>query len=218
MDPGGLREEALSPGNRLRRGSGRVGAVDAFRGLTIALMILVNNPGSRDFVLPQLRHAAWHGCTVTDLVFPFFLFVMGASMALSLPVEPGVRGPGKVMYLKIIRRTLILFVLGVLANILPEINISHARIFGVLQRIALVYLITSMIAIHFGRWGRAAWTALLFFIYWIAMAWVPFPDMGPDHWAKGSNLAQYLDTLILGIIPGFPVLIPRASWGPSRLR
>ena len=98
----------------------RLMALDVLRGLTIALMIMVNTPGSWSYVYPPLRHATWHGCTPTDLVFPFFLFIVGVSMWYSFKkYGTGISGKG---LRKIVKRTLIIFLLGLLLNLFPYFN------------------------------------------------------------------------------------------------
>jgi len=138
-------------------------SLDVFRGATVALMILVNNPGSWDHIYTPLEHAPWHGVTPTDLVFPFFLFAVGNAMAFVLP-KLEAAGEG-VFWRKIIKRTLLIFLIGIFLNWFPFIKwdngvligkswafinaegkASGVRIFGVLQRIALCYFFASVIA------------------------------------------------------------------------
>ena len=123
----------------------RLRSLDVFRGLTIAGMILVNNPGTWGAIYAPFEHAEWHGLTPTDLVFPFFLFIVGVSIALALGrrVERG--GSQRDLYLKITRRTLIIFGLGLVLGGFPEYDLSTIRIPGVLQRIAVCYFIVSLI-------------------------------------------------------------------------
>ena len=113
----------------------RLIALDVLRGLTIALMIMVNNPGSWSYVYPPLRHAKWHGCTPTDLVFPFFLFIVGVSMWFSFKKYG--EGLTKNGLLKVLERFLVIFLLGLFLNASPKFNFEHLRFFGVLQRIGL---------------------------------------------------------------------------------
>ena len=118
--------------------STRFASLDAFRGLTIALMILVNTPGSWAHVYAPLKHAAWHGCTPTDLVFPFFLFIIGVSIAFSFR-KFGYQGSLEAAK-KVLRRTLLIFVIGLALNAYPfNRDYSTLRYMGVLQRIALAY-------------------------------------------------------------------------------
>ncbi len=117
----------------------RILAIDVFRGLTIALMLIVNNPGSWSYVYPPLKHAAWHGCTPTDLVFPFFLFIVGVSMSISFKKYQHTER--KEWMLKILKRTSIIFFIGLLLNWFPFYHkaFENLRLFGVLQRIALAF-------------------------------------------------------------------------------
>ncbi len=162
-------------------------SLDVFRGATVALMILVNNPGSWSYVYGPLDHAPWHGCTPTDLVFPFFLFAVGNALAF---VMPGLEAAGSNVFLKkVFRRALLIFGIGLFLNWFPfikwsgdhlvvkswtdPIDIAHAaviptgiRILGVLQRIALVYLFASLI-IYYGKTGVAFVTgAVILLGYW----------------------------------------------------
>ena len=124
----------------------RLKSVDAFRGLTIVVMILVNNPGSFATTDWPLLHAEWHGWTPTDLVFPFFLFIVGVSIVLALKRRVDSGSSKRPLVVKIIRRSLILFALGLFLSWFPFTGIawSSARIPGVLQRIALVYCCASL--------------------------------------------------------------------------
>lgn len=122
-------------------------SLDVLRGLTVALMIIVNNPGSWGCIFPPLRHAAWDGCTPTDLVFPFFLFCVGTSMAFSLSKYPSVNADASK---KIIKRGVSIFLVGLLLNAFPFYPagwLENLRIFGVLQRIALCYVAASFLAL-----------------------------------------------------------------------
>ena len=106
----------------------RLIALDVLRGLTIALMIMVNNPGSWSYVYPTLRHAKWHGCTPTDLVFPFFLFIVGVSMWYSF--KKFGKGFSRAGLIKVAKRFAIIFLLGLFLNLFPYFNFEKVRIFG----------------------------------------------------------------------------------------
>jgi predicted acyltransferase len=181
---------------------GRLVSLDVFRGLTIAGMILVNNPGSWSAVYWPLAHADWHGWTPTDLIFPFFLFAVGASIALALAPrlerdEP--RGP---LLLRIVGRAVILFALGLFLAGFPSFDFATIRIPGVLQRIALCYLVAALLFL--AAWKRhpiAATTAVMVGLllgYWALMALVPVPGFGPGDLDKEGNLAAYIDRALLG--------------------
>ena len=141
----------------------RLRALDAFRGATVALMILVNNPGSWKHLYPPLAHADWHGCTPTDLVFPFFLFAVGNALALTLP--PLLQRPAAQVALRIARRTALIFLIGLALNASPFVrwdaagelvsrNWETLRVMGVLQRIALAWGAAALLL-----WAGAAWVA-----------------------------------------------------------
>ncbi len=177
--------------------SNRLISLDVFRGLTIAVMILVNNPGSWSHVYGPLRHAQWHGWTFADTVFPFFLFIVGVAIAFSfgsrLEAESGKRS----LYIKIIRRTLILFALGLFLGGFPFYELATLRIPGVLQRIAVCYLITSVIFLNSTWKGQLAWAIGLLLFYWAIMEWIPVPGTGAGLYEKGSNLAAWVDGRLL---------------------
>jgi len=177
--------------------STRLVSLDVFRGLTIAAMILVNNPGSWSYVYGPLRHTEWHGWTFTDVVFPFFLFIVGVAIAFafSKKLEVGVRK--RSLYIKVIRRALILFALGLFLNGFPFFELSTLRIPGVLQRIAICYLITAVIFLNSTWKGQFAWATGLLLVYWAIMEWIPVPGIGAGLYEKGSNLAAYIDGLFL---------------------
>ena len=158
-------------------------SLDVFRGATVALMILVNNPGSWGHIYAPLEHAPWHGVTPTDLVFPFFLFAVGNAMAFVLPK---LEAAGEsIFWKKILRRTLLIFLIGLFLNwfpfikwdnghlvgrpwayITPEGKAAGIRIFGVLQRIALCYFFASVIAHYFKQKGAFIVSAFILLAYW----------------------------------------------------
>jgi len=123
----------------------RILSIDIFRGITIAFMIIVNSPGSWNFVYSPIKHASWHGCTPTDLVFPFFIFAVGLSMAFSMRNIQKMSNSEWVT--KILKRTLLIFLVGFLLNWFPfyHKSILDVRVFGVLQRIALSYGIAALL-------------------------------------------------------------------------
>jgi predicted acyltransferase len=162
---------------------GRLESLDVFRGATIAAMILVNNPGSWSAVYPPLRHAEWHGWTFTDLVFPFFLWIVGVAITLSFSKRAG--NPLR----HVLRRAAILFALGLLLNGFPFFHLATWRIPGVLQRIAVCYLAAALIFLWTSWRGQAAWTVALLAVYWALI--------GPGGVEKGANLARYIDGLLL---------------------
>lgn len=186
--------------------NGRLTSLDIFRGLTMAAMILVNNPGNWKHVYAPLRHARWHGWTPTDLVFPFFLFIVGVALSFSLSRRRERKGARKDPWGKILRRTVILFGLGLLLALIPKFDLSAVRIPGVLQRIALCYLIASVIFLKTDWKGRAAWAFVLAAGYWVLLKLVPVPGYGPGVLELEGNLCGFIDgKLLAGHLhtPGF---------------
>ena len=182
-------------------GSGRLLSLDFFRGLTIALMILVNNPGSDTHYWP-LSHAVWNGWTPTDLVFPFFLFITGVSLVYSFSSRLA-RGQSRGELMKhVVRRAAVLILLGIFINGFPNrYNIHTLRFEGVLQRIGLCYLAASMIYFWMKPRGRAAVIFVSLVGYWVLMRFVPVPGFGtPTHQIPlldpDRNLVAWVDRLL----------------------
>ena len=178
-------------------GRHRVVSLDAFRGATIAGMILVNNPGSWSYVYPPLAHAAWHGWTPTDLIFPYFLFIVGVAIPYSFRrrVAEGA-GPTDLVG-HIGRRSAILILLGLAMRAVPDFDLATMRYYGVLQRIGLVYFVAATLYIVSGPRARAAWTAFLLLGYWALMSWVPVPGYGAGDLSPDGNLAAWIDRFLL---------------------
>ncbi len=179
--------------------SKRIISVDIFRGMTIALMILVNNPGTWANIYSPFRHADWHGCTPTDLVFPFFLFIVGTSIVLAYHSKKEKKDFS--VYSKITIRSLKLIALGlILAGFLLEFpffkSISNLRFPGVLQRIGLVFFIAALLFLQ-SNWKTLLVTFIFILIgYWLLMTQIPINGEMPLL-TKESNLAAYLDLKIL---------------------
>lgn len=167
--------------------SGRLLSLDAFRGLTIAGMVLVNNPGTWVAVYAPLRHAAWHGLTPTDVVFPFFLFIVG----VAIPLAPPTAG-------RVLRRAVIIFALGLVLNGAFDADWATLRIPGVLQRIAACYLAGAALFLTTSWRTQALVTAALLLGYWAALALVPVPGFGRTGLGPEDNLAAWLDRAVLG--------------------
>ncbi len=177
----------------------RLLSLDVFRGMTVAAMILVNNPGSWDSVYSPLLHAHWNGCTPTDLVFPFFLFIVGVSIHFSfLPqVENGLN---QKLFLKIIKRTLIIFALGIFLAWFPIFSLdrlSRLRIPGVLQRISIVFFFSSIIYLSTNWLAQIRIGIILLVGYFVLMTAVPVPDFGTPNLEPETNLAAWVDRLLL---------------------
>jgi predicted acyltransferase len=192
------RMDALTGEHKGTAVTGRMLSLDVFRGITIAGMILVNNPGSWEAIYSPLEHAKWHGWTPTDLVFPFFLFIVGVSITLSLARRAESGGSKRDLYLKIVRRTLVIFALGLALTAFPYNDAAGFRIPGVLQRIAVCYFFASVIFLN-TRWrAQAAIAAALLLVYWAAMKLIPVPGFGAGNLEMDGNLAAYVDRAVLG--------------------
>jgi predicted acyltransferase len=198
--------------------SERLVSLDVFRGLTIAGMILVNNPGSWSNIYPALQHAKWNGCTPTDYIFPFFLFIVGVAVTISLTKrkESGI-DQNKLIW-QIFKRGLIIFAIGIFMAAWPFwnftddkfIDLSLLRIPGVLQRIGIVYFFTSLIFLKTNIKTQAVIGVLLLVAYWLIMTVIPVPGYGMPNLNVATltdaatqekfapNLAGWIDKLILG--------------------
>lgn len=177
----------------------RLLSLDVFRGMTIAGMVLVNNPGTWSAIYAPLEHAEWHGATPTDFIFPFFLFIVGIAIPLALGKRVESGGITREVYLKIFRRSALIFLLGLFLTLFPFFDFSIVRIPGVLQRIGVCYLIASLIFIH-ANWKQQAFIAVaMLFIYWALMTLVPVPGCEITTIDdKACNLAAYFERLVFG--------------------
>jgi predicted acyltransferase len=174
----------------------RLYSLDVFRGITVAAMILVNNPGSWDSVYPPLLHASWHGCTPTDLIFPFFLFIVGVSIHFAyLPKKAD--GLTNKTLLKIVRRTCIIFLLGMLLAIVPKFDFSTVRIPGVLQRISIVFFFCAIIYLKANWLTQFRLVLILLVGYFILMTMIPVPGIGDANLEPETNMGAWLDRLLL---------------------
>jgi predicted acyltransferase len=178
----------------MAKSSSRLVSLDILRGMTVAFMIIVNTPGSWDHVYPILRHSSWNGCTPTDLVFPFFLFIVGVSMWYSMKNYGHELTGGSVW--RILRRTVTIFVLGLFLAIFPyfKMDYSTLRIMGVLQRIALAYLLSSVICLAIKRDYLWIVIAVILLLYWAMLAFFG----GSDPFSLSGNLVRRVDLALLG--------------------
>jgi predicted acyltransferase len=194
MDDVGLYREAMpAPPSRPER----LASLDAFRGLTVAAMVLVNNPGTWRAVYPPLRHAEWHGWTLTDVIFPAFLFVVGVAVPLALGPRVETLGSAAVVT-RVLRRSLLIFALGIVLNGFPDFPWATMRIPGVLQRIAVCYLAAALLFLATTWRTQAVVASALLVTYWIVMTLVPVPGYGAGNLNPEGNLAAYLDRALLG--------------------
>ena len=171
-------------------------------------MILVNNPGSWSSVYAPLRHAEWHGWTPTDLIFPFFLFIVGVSMTFSFAKRQETHSKRQ-LYRDVFRRAAILYALGLLLSLFPKFDFSNLRYVGVLPRIALVYLFASLLFLNCSRRVLAWITGVLLFGYWVLMTLVPVPGHGAGVLTPEGNLAAWIDGYL---VPG---RMYRGTWDPE---
>jgi predicted acyltransferase len=174
----------------------RLLSLDVFRGLTIAGMILVNSPGNGT-AYAQLEHAEWNGCTLTDLVFPFFLFIVGVSLVFSFTKRRERRESDARLLRRVFRRALIIFSLGLVLNGFPHAHLSTLRIPGVLQRIALCYFFASLLYLKTSIRTLAAIFAILLAGYWLLMTRAMAPGLGAGDLTREGNLAAFVDRALL---------------------
>ncbi|HSB26664.1 MAG TPA: heparan-alpha-glucosaminide N-acetyltransferase domain-containing protein, partial [Pyrinomonadaceae bacterium] len=176
----------------------RLVSLDVFRGMTIAGMTLVNNPGTWSAIYWPLEHAEWNGWTPTDLVFPFFLFIVGVSITLSLGRRLEAEAPKGPLYTKAVKRALIIFGLGFFLNLFPHFHFPDVRIPGVLQRIAVCYLITAFIFLSTKLRTQAIIAVLLLILYWLVMTTIAAPGYEAGDLTKEGSLASYVDRVVFG--------------------
>lgn len=180
----------------------RLMSVDLLRGLTIGFMILVNNNGSEPIAYWPLKHAAWNGFTPTDLVFPTFLFVVGITTVFSTASRLAQGATKQSLFMHVLRRAIVIYLLGLVVNSFPFFNIHTMRFYGVLPRIAICYFIVASLYLISPAWrGMAVIAAACLVGYWILMRFVPVPGYGvPAHAIplldRDANLVAWLDRQI----------------------
>jgi len=177
-------------------------SLDVLRGLTVAFMILVNTAGDDSVSYAQLRHSAWNGCTLTDLVFPLFLFIMGVSMTLSFEGRLARGVPKNAIAMQAAKRAGLIVLLGLALNALPFFHLATLRYCGVLQRIGVCYLLASLLLLGIRVRGVAVTTGVAILGYWALMTFVPVPGFGYSGGELGilnpqSNLASAIDRLVI---------------------
>lgn len=176
----------------------RLVSLDVFRGITIAGMVLVNNPGTWSSLYWPLGHAEWHGWTPTDLVFPFFVFIVGVAIPLAFGRRTEGGGGKRDLYWKIIRRSLIIFALGIFLAGFPYFQLSTIRIPGVLQRLAVCYLFASLIFLHAKVRTQIIVTLALLVFYCLLMTRLHAPGFATGDLSKEGSLASFVDRVIFG--------------------
>lgn len=193
--------------------TGRLTSLDAFRGFTIAAMVLVNNPGDWGNLYPQLAHAKWNGWTFTDTIFPFFLFIGGVSMALSLGRLAAAGADKPRLLAKLAKRAMLIFLIGFVLNFIPNFDIHKVRIPGVLQRIALVTLLAAPIVVYLGWRAQAAVIAALLALYSVLMLFVPVPGIGAGVLEPGQDFGAWIDRMVLS----GHMWVQSKTWDPEGL-
>jgi predicted acyltransferase len=191
--------DAANEDQRGEVGAGRLLSLDVFRGLTIAGMILVNNPGPSGVVYWPLAHAAWHGWTPTDLIFPFFLFIVGVSITLAFARRVEQKGASqRDLYGKVVRRTVLIYACGLLLAGFPYFNLSTIRLSGVLQRIAVCYLCAAVIFLKTGWRTQSFIAVLLLLIYWGVATLIAAPGFAAGDLSKEGSIVSFVDRVVLG--------------------
>jgi predicted acyltransferase len=193
----------------MHKATGRLTSLDTLRGFTIAAMILVNFPGNDQAVYHPLQHTHWNGLSFTDLIAPFFLFVVGVSIVFAYARRLSEGVPASAMYSKIMFRSLKIFVVGMFLNLLPDFDISDVRWTGTLHRIAIVFLVCALLYLH-TTWKQQAWIGLgILVAYWLAMTLIPTPGFGEVRLEPGQNLAAWVDQQWL------PGKMWQGTWDPE---
>lgn len=190
--------EISNEDTRGRHETGRLLSLDVFRGMTIAGMILVNNPGPSGDVYWPLEHAAWHGWTPTDLIFPFFLFIVGVSITLAFARRVEAGGTTRDLYLKVFRRTVLIYACGFLLAGFPFFTLSTIRLTGVLQRIAACYLCAALIFLKTNWRTQSLIAVALLSVYWALSVFIAAPGFAAGDLSKEGSLAAFVDRVVLG--------------------
>jgi predicted acyltransferase len=189
--------------------SKRIISVDSMRGYTIAVMLMVNFPGNSDKVYPTLQHSAWNGLTFTDIVAPFFLFIVGTSIVLAFDPKIQKGTPPRSFHRKIIIRAVKIFAIGMFLNLLPQFDFSNIRWTGTLHRISIVYFVCSFLFLY-TNWRQQIWLSVVILVgYWIAMTTIPTPGYDRVMLEPGVNLAAWVDSQYL------PGRMWQGTWDPE---
>ncbi len=186
------------PNTKTKSATERLLSLDVFRGIAIAGMTLVNNPGSWEHIYWPLEHAQWHGWTPTDLVFPFFLFIVGVAIPLAFGRRAESGSKKRDIYLKVLKRTLIIFAIGLFLNAFPNFNLAELRIPGVLQRIAVCYFIASIIFLNTRVTTQIIIAIALLIIYCLLLTYVPAPGFAAGDLSKEGSLPSFVDRMVFG--------------------
>jgi predicted acyltransferase len=187
----------------------RIISLDVFRGITVAFMILVNDPGIEKHVYGPMLHAAWNGFTPTDLIFPSFIFIAGLSVELSFSRQLSTGVPKRNLLLKMLKRVALLYLLGVLLSVMQTFSFDNLRIMGVLQRIAIVTCCCALLFLYTGKKFQIGLAISILVIYFLLFKLVPVPGYGMVIVEPGKNLAAWFDGLII------PARFYRLGWEPE---
>lgn len=174
----------------------RLLSLDVFRGATVAAMILVNNPGDWGHIYPSLEHSVWNGCTPTDLIFPFFLFIVGVSVVYAMESRAAIKENHAKLLWGAFRRMLILIVISLVTQLLFHPGFAHLRFPGVLQRIGVVYFFSTLLFIKTSQKTRDIIFVLLLVGYYILMVFVPVPDTGVASLSPETNFGAWVDRTV----------------------
>lgn len=191
----GVQTETAPPSRPLTE---RVVSLDAFRGATMALMVLVNTPGDGGHVYAPLEHSEWNGWTPTDVVFPSFAWIIGVAITIVLARRLAAGVSRAQIFRQALRRAVILYVLGLIVYAYPHFDLSTQRVLGVLQRLAICYLIATAIYLTANIRGQVVWLISLLGGYWLLMTLVPVPGYGAGRLDVEGNFAHYIDRIVLG--------------------
>lgn len=164
----------------------------------MALMVLVNTPGTGEYVYAELHHREWHGWTLADVVFPSFVWIVGVAITLSLGKRLAAGEAKSHLVKQILRRGAIIFALGLLVYAFPKFDPATFRILGVLQRIAICYVFASVIYLYMGVRGQMFAAAWFLLSYWGIMLFGQVPEFGSGHLDVERNFAHYIDRIVLG--------------------
>jgi predicted acyltransferase len=181
--------------------SQRLISLDALRGFTIAAMVIVNDPGSWSEVYAPLLHAKWHGLTATDLIFPFFIYIVGVSIAFAYTKRLAAEVPKKAIYKKVVWRAFKIFAVGIFLWLWPEFDFGHIRWVGVLPRIAIVFLFGALIFLN-TDWKKQIGIAVIILLgYWLVMALIPVPvdEVIRQALATGTVMTAHGEVPVEGI-------------------
>lgn len=192
----------MSESALLQKSPARLLSLDVFRGITVAAMILVNNPGDWGHIYAPLEHAEWNGCTPTDLIFPFFLFIVGVSISYALGSKKEIAADHNKLLITAAKRALILFLLGLVIHAFrpllkdPSTVLQTLRIPGVLQRIALVFFITAFMFVKTSTRTQFITFVVILISYWIIMTFIPVPGFGTANLQPETNIGAWLDRTV----------------------